>query len=211
MSQSVESGKRNNRSNNERPQRQHHARVDEALPVVACQVQRGRQQDHGEKRTAGEVQEAQSIGCRRRSVEQHAVGDEAHEQRLDHLEPGREDGERKDEADRVALRPKPAQVVLEVLAALGTARCLRRSSGRRVVERSRRVIAAEDVVVLAGRARTIHGATIPERASAHELAGCRGRAPKEAVSRYASTLAYSRASAAHHDNRELTCASSSES
>ena len=51
-------------------------------------------------------------------VEQHAVDDEPHEQRLDHLEPGAEERQQEDAGDRVAVRPQPAQVVAKVLAAL---------------------------------------------------------------------------------------------
>ena len=52
-----------------------------------------------------------------RGVEEHAVDDEPHEERLDHLEPGAEEREPEDGADRVAMRPEPAQVVAQVLAA----------------------------------------------------------------------------------------------
>ena len=90
-------------------QRQHHARVDEALPVVARHIQRRRQRDDGQERAAREVQEPQPIRRRRRArVEQHAIGDEAHEQRLDHLEPGRQDREHEDGGDGPALGPEPA-------------------------------------------------------------------------------------------------------
>ena len=67
----------------------------------------------GQKRAAREVQEAQAIRCRGRGVEQHAIGDEAHEQGLDHLEPGGQDREHEYGRDGPALGPEPAQIVVQ--------------------------------------------------------------------------------------------------
>ena len=67
-------------------QRQHHARVHESLSIVAREVQRRRNRDDGEERGAREIEEPDSPGRFEVADEQHSVDDEAHEQRLDHLE-----------------------------------------------------------------------------------------------------------------------------
>ena len=51
-------------------------------------------------------------------VEQHAVDDEPHEERLDHLQAGADEREREDDGDAVAMRPEPAEVLAEILAPL---------------------------------------------------------------------------------------------
>ena len=63
-------------------------------------------------------------------VEQHAVDDEPHEQRLDHLQAGADEREPEDDADAVAMRPQPAQIFAKVLASLAAEPCgrLRRPS-----------------------------------------------------------------------------------
>ena len=51
-------------------------------------------------------------------VQQHPVDDEPHEQRLDHLQSRRHQGEHEDRDHGVAMRPEPAQVLAQVLTPL---------------------------------------------------------------------------------------------
>ena len=99
--------------------------------------------------------------------EQHAVDDEPHEQRLDHLQARGDQREHEERADRVAMRPQPAQVFAQVLApfaAEGPFR-LRGRFGRLLdrlgilgcfhdsVESTLPVVLYKSLVALAGRAR----------------------------------------------------------
>ena len=61
---------------------------------------------------------ANPLGRAQVRVEEHAVDDEPHEQRLDHLQAGADERETEDDADAVSMRPQPAQVFSKVLASL---------------------------------------------------------------------------------------------
>ena len=106
------------------PQRQHDPHVQQALAVVLEDADaRSRGRSRATNTRAGEVQARQARGAVERRVQQHAVDDEPHEERLDHLEPGDDQREQEEHADRVAVRPQPAQVIAQVFAPL--AGCLR--------------------------------------------------------------------------------------
>ena len=75
-----------------------------------------------EERGARQVQAGQARRRVQLGVQQHAVDDEPHEQRLDHLQSGGQQREQEDRGDRVAVRPQPAQVLAQVLAPFGSAR-----------------------------------------------------------------------------------------
>ncbi len=67
------------------------------------------------------MQAAQPLGLVEGGVQQDAVDDEPHEQRLDHLEPRHHQREEEHQRDAAAMRPEPADVLAEVLAALAAA------------------------------------------------------------------------------------------
>ena len=54
-------------------------------------------------------------------IQQHAINNEPHEQRLDHLQSGAHEGDNQQRADRVTMRPQPAQVLAQILASLAPA------------------------------------------------------------------------------------------
>ncbi len=97
-------------------QRQHHADVEQALPVVPGGVKHVRQEDDDEKRRPGEVQAGQALRPADRVVQEDAIDDVPHEQRLDHLEAGDDQGDRQDEGDGRPMRRQPAEVLAQVLA-----------------------------------------------------------------------------------------------
>ena len=141
-------------------QRQHHARVDEALPIVARHVQRRRQRDDGRNAPPARFRR------RRRSGVAAAVSSSTRSvmKRMNSgsiiSSPAVSDREHEDDGDGPPLRPEPAQVVLQVVAALGAALGRGRllvGAGDLVVERSFAVVAAEGVVMLARGAGAIHG------------------------------------------------------
>ena len=73
-------------------------------------------------------------------VQQDAVDDEPHEQRLDHLESRGRQRQREHRRDAVAMRPEPAEILANVLAALPVTPALRsRPAGSvsRLPERAR--------------------------------------------------------------------------
>ena len=55
------------------------------------------------------------FGSAQAGVEQDAIDDESHEERLDHLETGGQQREQKEEGDGESMRPQPADVLAEVL------------------------------------------------------------------------------------------------
>jgi hypothetical protein len=99
-------------------QRQHHAHVQEPLPVVAERLQRVRQQDHDQERNTRRIQARQPQRGRQIAVQEHAIDDEPHEQRLDHLEPGDQQREQENRRHRQPVRRQPAQVLAQVFAPL---------------------------------------------------------------------------------------------
>ena len=98
------------------PERQHHPHVQQTLAVILEDPGQIREDDHADKRGAGQMEAREPRRPVERRVQEHAVDDEPHEERLDHLEPGADQREDEDGADRVAMRPQPAQVVAQVLA-----------------------------------------------------------------------------------------------
>ena len=112
-------------------QREHHAGVQQPLAVVledadAVRRRRSRATKTPPARFRRDIRAARV----QRGVQQHAVDDEAHEQRLDHLEPGRDQREREEQANREAVRPQPADVVAEILPPAGLVRPGRLRDGR---------------------------------------------------------------------------------
>ena len=70
------------------------------------------------KKVPASVQLGQPRGAVERLVEQHAVDDEPHEERLDHLEAGGDQREHEEAGNREAVRPQPVHVVAQVFAPL---------------------------------------------------------------------------------------------
>ena len=56
-------------------------------------------------------------------VEQHAVDNEPHEERLDHLKARADQRQSEDHTDAVPMRPEPAEILPQVLAPLSTQPC----------------------------------------------------------------------------------------
>jgi hypothetical protein len=106
----------------ERPaQREHDADVQQALAVVFEDADELGEDDDAEERGAGEVEAGEALGGGEVCVEQHVIDHEAHEQRLDHLQPGHDQRDDEEEADGVAVGAKPAEVVEEVFASFAAA------------------------------------------------------------------------------------------
>jgi hypothetical protein len=99
------------------PQRQHDLHVQLPLAVVAERPHQVRHENHRQERGASGVQAGDSGRAVERGVQEDAVDDEPHEQRLDHLESGRDKGERQYEPDRIAVGRQPAKIVTDVVAA----------------------------------------------------------------------------------------------
>jgi hypothetical protein len=113
-------------------EREHHAHIEQALAVVLPRPQQVRKDDDREKQGAGQLQTGEAGAGVEPGVEQDAVDDEAHEQRLNHLQRCRHEGQNKDRDDASAMRPEPAQVVAEIFAARAPAGRFLRFARRRV-------------------------------------------------------------------------------
>ena len=81
-----------------------------------------------EKQRAGQVQTGEARGAVERRIQQHAVDDEPHEERLDHFQARRAKGEDRSRHDRKPMRPQPAEIIAHILAAFYAAQG---ASGRR--------------------------------------------------------------------------------
>ena len=104
------------------PQRQHDLRVQQALAIVLEHADQVGEDDDADEGHAREVELGQprlEVQC---GVEEHAVDDEPHEERLDHLEPGAEQRQDEDSAGREAMRPEPTDVVAQERASFGVVR-----------------------------------------------------------------------------------------
>jgi hypothetical protein len=100
------------------PQRQHHLRVQQTLAVIACHADQRRHEDDREEGEAGQVQAIQSRGGIDRRIQQDAIDDEPHEERLDHLQPGADEREQEQRRHPIAMWPQPTQVLAEILTTL---------------------------------------------------------------------------------------------
>jgi glycine/D-amino acid oxidase-like deaminating enzyme len=67
------------------PQRQHHAHVQQALPVILQHAEQAGGEDHHEIDTARHIEASHARPSVQCGIEQDAIDDEPDEQRLDHL------------------------------------------------------------------------------------------------------------------------------
>ena len=147
-------------------QRQHHADVQQALPVVLQDAEQAAREDHGEIDGARAIEVGEARRHVQRSVEQDAVDDEPDEQRLDHLEAGGHQREHEDRGDRVPVRPQPAQVLAHGFAPLAATLVGRFgfpfvAALGRVVQPSLAVVPAEVLVAVTRRAWACQWTNIP--------------------------------------------------
>ena len=104
------------------PQRQHHLHVQQALAVVLEDADQVGEDDDADERRPGEVEEGQPrladrapvLSSTRSMMNRMKSGSTI-------SSPALASARHEDCADRVAVRPEPAQVVAQVLAALGAA------------------------------------------------------------------------------------------
>src|SRR5437660_1240978 len=119
------------------PQREHYLGIDEPLAVVSEGSNKIGKNDHGEEGATGQMQPMQARRRIQLLIEQHAIHHESHEQRLDHLQTSARQSNYEESANRITMRPEPAQILAHVfppLALLFAARfrplqlafCLRR-------------------------------------------------------------------------------------
>ena len=88
-------------------QRQHDPDIEQALAVIFEYLEEPGEHDRPQKHGAHQVQ-AWNARCRVQfGIQQHAIDDEPHEQRLDHLQSRHQHCEEKDDRDRIAVRPQP--------------------------------------------------------------------------------------------------------
>src|SRR5207245_9710454 len=90
------------------------------------------------------------------SIEQHPIDDEPHEQRLDHLQSGRQQGEYQKREGGVAIRPQPAQVLSYVRPSLAARWAPGVARLSRVVEAPVFVVLDEAAIALARRTGLAH-------------------------------------------------------
>jgi hypothetical protein len=100
-------------------QRQHEADVEDPLTVVLERPEKVRRDDDRQVRDARELQRPEPSGGVEGAVEQDAVDDEPHEQRLNHLDRGRQQREPENDRDGQPMRPQPRQIDAEIFATLG--------------------------------------------------------------------------------------------
>ena len=86
-------------------QRQHHARVEQPLPVISQSGQHAFDDDDDQKRQAGGVKQPAARGGVEIRNEQDAIDDEPHEQRLDHLQAGDAQRQNDDDGEGDTVRP----------------------------------------------------------------------------------------------------------
>ena len=118
MSQSFDSGRCSSRSNKDRAQRQHDPHVQQPLAVILEHADRLREHDDADKQCPGRMEPHQPLRRFQLAIQQNAVNDEPHEQRLDHFQ--RRDRQRKAKhgGNRPAMRPKPVQILAQILPPL---------------------------------------------------------------------------------------------
>ena len=117
MSHSFGSGRCSSRSNSERRSDSITLRVEQALAVVRETPTHVDRMMTDEERAPGQVETSQARRGVERGVQQDAVDDEPHEQRLDHLQPGADQRQHEQRSDAVAVRPQPTQILAEILTA----------------------------------------------------------------------------------------------
>ena len=74
--------------------------------------------DQAEEDHPGGMQARQARGRIQPGVEEHAINDESHEQRLDHLESSRQQSKQENRPNGITMRPKPAEILPGILATL---------------------------------------------------------------------------------------------
>ena len=96
--------------------------VQQPLAVVFPHAKAVRDEDDPDENRPRHVKPCDTFGSAQAGVEQDAIDDESHEERLDHLEAGREQREQKEEGDGKSMRPQPADVLAEVLPTFAAGR-----------------------------------------------------------------------------------------
>ena len=100
------------------PQGQHDPNVQEPLPVVLQHADQASYKDYREKRRPRQLKANHARGLVERGIEQHAVDDEPHEERLDHLECGDHERQGEQGRDRISMRRQPPRILAQVLTTL---------------------------------------------------------------------------------------------